>query len=496
MSIAGRRNIPALGAAIGVAVLGCFAAGALTARSSMLGVLVIGALGCLVMYLTKPQLLTWVALFLAFASLPAGLHVAKLIGPVTIWAYQVALGLAICSLILVVRPRFTTFVVPAGFLFTVAFFTAMGVASGNAPDRVAREALFLCEMVAGFVLACLIVRAGYVKECIRTMAVILWFSMAMLAASEFAGVKLAGRIESLEAEVGSADAVRMLTSSQMPAVAVLAVLVAAQIVGRAKLSMWLVLGLPAAVISLLSFSRNLLIILAVTAAVAFVTSLGWAAIRRTAVFATVGAFTLAVVIPSGLFLIHDTGLGGWLGDQLNAFSHRVLGGLSSNSLKVDPSTLARLRENANLESSFADAPTFGHGLGYAYQFAFGTPEAHQSARDTFSLNLGTTYAHNFYLWWLVKSGVVGMVAFAVFALTPFARAIQNPSAPVRISAAVSAGLLAVCAVVPLPLDGANSLVLGMALGATATFANLRSDTGKQAYAIDETKVPSELIGVS
>src|SRR5207244_4303855 len=143
------------------------------------------------------------------------------------------------------------------------------------------------------------------------------------------------------------------------------------IVGRTKPSMWVVLGLPAAVISLLSFSRNHLVILAVTAAVAFAVSFGWPAIRRAAVLVAVGVFTFAVVAPTGLFLMHDSGLGAWLGDQLNAFSQRVLGGLSSTSLKVDPSTLARLRENTNLESAAADAPILGHGLGYAYQFAFG-----------------------------------------------------------------------------------------------------------------------------
>ena len=50
------------------------------------------------------------------------------------------------------------------FLLTVAFFAAAGVAGGNDPELVGREALFLCEMVAGFVLALLIVRTNYVRE--------------------------------------------------------------------------------------------------------------------------------------------------------------------------------------------------------------------------------------------------------------------------------------------------------------------------------------------
>ena len=44
-----------------------------------------------------------------------------------------------------------------------------------------REALFLFEMVAGFVLALLIVRADYVREAIRVMAAVLWFSASMIS---------------------------------------------------------------------------------------------------------------------------------------------------------------------------------------------------------------------------------------------------------------------------------------------------------------------------
>jgi hypothetical protein len=50
----------------------------------------------------------------------------------------------------------------------------------------------------------------------------------------------------------------------------------------------------------------------------------------------------------------------------------------------------------NLNRAIAKAPLFGHGLGYAYQLPFG------KAR-TFTATLGTTYAHNLYLWWLAQS---------------------------------------------------------------------------------------------
>ena len=155
--------------------------------------MLIGALACLVVYLTKPQRMVWIALFLAFASLPAGLPSAKLIGPVAIHAHQVALLLAIVFLIPLARLRFSAYALPGIFLLTVAFFAAAGMADGHDLERVIREASFLFEMVAGFVLALLIVRTNYVRESMRVMAVVLWFSAGMMLAGSLTGLRLAGR---------------------------------------------------------------------------------------------------------------------------------------------------------------------------------------------------------------------------------------------------------------------------------------------------------------
>ena len=93
--------------------------------------------------------------------------------------------------------------------------------------------------------------------------------------------------------------------------------------------------------------------------------------------------------------------------QFAAFNHRVLGGVSTGALAVDTSTLDRLQEIRNLNRAIARAPVFGHGLGYVYQLPSGD--------DEFSTKYQPTYSHNFYLWWWVKAGAVGMVVFALFA---------------------------------------------------------------------------------
>src|SRR5262249_54474051 len=146
-----------------VFLLGCFTVGVVAGRSGIAqGLILIYGLGCLIVYLTRPHWLVAIALFLACASLPAELPTVKMIGPVSVYAHQVAVLLAIAFLIPLARLRFSAYVLPGIFLLTVALSAASGVAAGQDSAAVAREASSLCEMVAGFVFALLLVRTNYV----------------------------------------------------------------------------------------------------------------------------------------------------------------------------------------------------------------------------------------------------------------------------------------------------------------------------------------------
>ncbi|QNI08356.1 O-antigen ligase domain-containing protein [Mycobacterium kubicae] len=460
------RHRLVLGAAVLAAFLiACFIFGVLSVRNTTQGIALIGATFCLIMYWAKPELMIGLALFVGFAALPQGLHIGKVVGPVSIYASHVVLILAICFVLPTVRLRMADYLLPGMFVFTTLYFAAQGISAGHAVSAALREATFLLEMVAGFVLALTIVYGSYVKLSIQAIAVTLWFSAGMAVLSSSGGVRLAGRLESLQADTGD-SANRVITSALIPAIAVLTALVAAQIVGQVPPAAYLWLGLPALIISVLAFSRNTLISVGVAAVVAFFASMGWSAVRRAARLAITGAGILAVTVPGALFLLHDSSAGDWLAGQVSGFSHRVLGGVSSSALAADASTQARLAEDGHLNSAIAQAPVFGHGLGYAYQLPFGDDP------DEFTETLGTTYAHNFYLWWLAKSGAVGMAAFAVFALTPLVRALRSASKPAKTAAAVSTGLLVMCIIDPLPEDPANAMTLGMALGAALAFAKL------------------------
>jgi O-antigen ligase len=279
-------------------------------------------------------------------------------------------------------------------------------------------------------------------------------------------IRLAGRAETMRETTGAAgQALRIILTAQTPATAALSGLVAAGIIGGVRRSTFLALGPPALVLSLLSFSRNTLMSMAVAAGIALLTSFSWAAVRRAGRIAGISAVVIAVTVPGSLFLLKNSEAGIWLSDQFTAFNQRVLGGVSSSALAVDESALERLRENAVLGREIARAPVFGHGLGYAYQAPNG--------KDEFATVFYPAYSHNFYLWWLAKAGAVGMAGFAVFALTPVIRAIRYASAPAKISAAVCAGLLTISVVWPLPEMPSDALAIGLALGAAMGYGSQR-----------------------
>lgn len=476
----GRYRLAVAGLALGLFLFGCFLVGVFSVRDSVHGALLIAAMFSLVVYWAKREAMVGVALFWAFAALPAGLHVGKVVGPGVINAYQVALLLAICYLLPVVKLRFADYLLPGLLTLTVLFFTVVGVVTGHAADIVMFESTTLLEMVGGYILALLVVYGGYVKGVVRTMVLILWFSAGMAVVSSLHAVRLAGRAENLTG-TDAGDALRIIVATQSPAVAVLAGLAAAAVVGQIRPAVFLALGPPALIITLLSVSRNTLIALAVATIVALLASFRWSSLSRVVALAVITALVAVVTVAATLFVLRDSSSGVWLAKQFAAFNHRVLGGVSTGALAVDTSTLDRLQEIRNLNRAIARAPVFGHGLGYVYQLPSGD--------DEFSTKYQPTYSHNFYLWWWVKAGAVGMVVFTLFALTPLIRALRRASAPAKISAAVSAALLAISAVWPLPEMPIDALALGLALGATTAFAGMAS-TGRDGARIGVNPAPA------
>jgi O-antigen ligase len=474
-----RHRLVLAALAVGVFLFFCFAFGVASVRDPYQGIVLVGAMFGLVVYWARPEAMVWIALFYTFGALPIGLYVGKVVGPTTIYVWHVVTLVAIFYLILLVRPRFSDYIPPVVFVLTVLFYTAVGFVDGHSAEAILHEMTCLFEMVAGYMLALLVVHGNYIKGATQTLIVTLWFSAIMAIVSSSLGLRLTGRFENISESTTGGSVTRLIIPTTAPAVAVLAALVAAQVLGRGRRGAFWSMGMPSLIISLLAFSRGTLIAVAVAGVVAFLAKPGWQALRRSATFAVSSAAILATMVPAALFLLQRSKAGAWLGHQFAGFSHRVLSGVTANSLAVDDSTKYRLIENADLTRQIAKAPIFGHGMGFAYRLAFGEDSGNdQFSFDSFTVLLGTTYAHNFYLWWLVKAGAVGMAIFLWFALRPVIRALRSASIPAKVAGAVGAGLLALNIVGPNIEDTPDSVAFGMVLGAAmglATMARKRPD---------------------
>lgn len=460
-----RHQSVVTGLVLMVFVFGCFVFGILSVRQTTQGIILTGALFCFVVYLIRPEAMVWLTLFVAFAALPDGWSVGKVIGAATIWVYQVAAVLAICFLVPSVRARFTDFVLPGLFVLTVAYATVAGFATGYADIVILRESLTVFEMAIGFVFGLMVVLGNHTKSAMWAIIAVLWFSAGMVIAGSVGLIQLAGRAESLGETTGAASAVRFILATQTPATAVLSALVAATIITRISPVMYLALGLPTVVISVLSFSRNTLIAVAVAAVVAILGNLSWPAIRRLLKASALTAAFLAAALPGLMLALQQTKAGVWLGDQLTAFSGRVLGGITPTGLAYDDSAETRIKELNHLKELIPETPWFGHGLGFAYR--------EPSGDDEFGSVFQPAYSENFYMWWLAKAGGIGMAAFALLALTPVTLALRCASTRAKIGAAVVLSLLAVSIVWPLPEQPHDSFAMGIAIGATMGFALLQ-----------------------
>lgn len=438
--------------------------GSLVAGSTSLAVVAIGGIGLILVWLVRPLLLVDIAIFLSVATLPPNLAVAKVVGPVAIFPYEILILLAMVVLARIAILTFNEVAPGVVFLLGVTTAAVAGVLGGSDPVYIAREAQYLVEMVAGFYFALLIVRAGYAARAIQTLGVMLWFSMGMIVLASVGVVTVDGRTESLTEETGTVGAVRLITATSEISMVVVCAVVLGVILRRARKRHLLGLGLPALVIQLLSFTRSLLIVLAVASFFVLVT------VHKRALW--IGAAKLfggllaglLVGLPSLALILSGTAAGTWLSGQIQAYIVRVFDGISGQALARDKSALYRWRENDHLYVAFGDSPTTGHGLGYAYQLPAGR------FPDFSATDLGTTYSHNFYLWILVKAGVIGLIAFLVFLLPPLVAAVRSRSVTAKAAASLTIALAAVCWVSPMPLQAPSSLVFGATIGVTMGLA--------------------------
>lgn len=467
-------------ASAGVAILvTCFVLGYAAGRSPMAGIALIGLCGFLILYATDPQWTVWMALFAAFVTLPESIPTGKLVGNIVIAASDVVVILAIATL-LTLRDRKPIPALPWLYAFVILVAVIVGYFNGNSLSWLYVEGRNVFMLVPGFVFASLVIGCGLTGQAIRAIGAVLWVSAGLVVVSAATGLKLHGRDSTVAGADGSmieGGARRLMTATQTPALAVLIVLVVVTIIGRATFRWWLVMGTPALVIVFFTFTRYSIGALALAAVIAALLNLSQSAFRRVLLFAVlgVGSALLVQVVASSVF-------GGWADDLLTAYGTRVVEGMTLGS--DDSSWNSRLAENVNLWAAIRDAPVFGNGFGYAYQRQHGP-------YGSFTATFGPYYAHNSYLWLVAKSGVFGLVGFAVFALLPIIRAVRTPTVEAKASAIVAIVLLATCVVAPAIETAPAAMVLGMALGAAAAYSG-RTGPAEGPYRCDAPAGSSEL----
>lgn len=339
---------------------------------------------------------------------------------------------------------------------------------------------FLESRVQFVFIAAIYVGAGIgysdrLREFRRTLLAVLWISAPLLALSALSiGPTLLGRRTSASLNGAATDVARLLTNTQFAALAAVCVCLCMFVAGQQKWpAIWPYL-VPSVLIVFLSFSRNTLIAVAISLVVVAIGRRS--AIRPTATLLALG-IGIALLGSFTLWVSAGTETGTFLQSQVDAYKSRVLLGAEGNALSADNSAQARVLENANLVSSFEASPIVGHGYGHAYQDATGTSD--------FTQNLGRYYAHNFYLWWLVKAGLLGMGAFVFAIVWPLISAVRQNGHIAPALVATSFGLLGVSYVAPLPSESPSSLIVGAVIGVALGVSSREKTNGKRLTSCNE-----------
>ncbi|WP_448614616.1 O-antigen ligase family protein [Modestobacter sp. URMC 112] len=423
-----------------------------------------------------PQAALYGAIILGLATLPSFVQTSVHPGPLVVFLFEPLLLFSVVHTALDIRPKVSRQAQLVACC--IGAMAIIGWLRDTNPARNLQEMLWLLDVAGSLYVAAGVVKSGSWLGIKRVVAGVLVWSASMVG---LAAVGLGGIEGASAAHLGdqAIEATRVLTNTVFLALATVTACAVGICTGRVRARQTVVFWAPSSFILLLSFSRNSLICLAVALSFAIMlTDRRSSSLRRLVSASALLSLTVSVAF----IFTQGTVLGEWMRRQGTAYQERVFGGLSGSGLTRDPSAQARVQETENLTTHMLDSPFFGHGLGYAYQQPFGDT-------GSFTATVGPYYAHNFWLWLLVKGGIPLSILFTVALLAPLANARLWKDPHGSIAAATGAGLTAVCLVAPLPLDASNSLLYGLVLGLAAGIAKeLRSS---ELSKMDTASAPQE-----
>jgi len=450
-----------------------FAYGVINRPTAVLLLVVVTAVAATMFW--RPVWIVGATLLAGLLPLPQGMSRSLNVAGSTIYAFEPLLYVAVVWALLKLPRRSPADLLSLVWFVFVGIWVVAGALGGVERSQLLTDARGLADMGAAFFLAARVIKTVHAPGLITLLKVILWASagaavLTSVGLLAFGSTEAATLVLDSGGTVGT-DAVRVRLPAASLAIAALSASAALALTGRVGLRACLPWLVPSLIVVFLSFSRNNLLGIAAALVFAFVVTLSVRTVWKFAIgLVSVGIvgtlFALVAPVVAGVPGIS------WLTEQVNAFSGRVLDGLSSTTLQTDTSVLYRDTEYVYGWTAIGHHPLIGNGLGFAYKPAYG-------AVSGFAAQQGQYYSHNFYLWLLIKAGVVGVLVFALLCLPGLLLRIRT-AGTARLAAAIGGvSLLAVSVVSPQPLGSSSSLVLGLMLGAAAGLVVAPSRRGSE-----------------
>ena len=426
---------------------------------SPLALLVVLGAAVALLLVMRPTWSIYLALILSSIALPAFLPTTFEVAGLTLHAHEPFLLVGLAYSVAKFPASRRANLILLAFAGSIAVALLVGFAHQNSLSKILYDVRPLLETAAAVVIASRVYGTPIAERCFRVLGWVLWISAVVTLAGATTGLAVGGRTEdaSLTSVTGdSAAATRLLTEATFPALAVLCGVLALAIANRIRVRDSWMLSTPALLIVVLSFSRNSILAVAVAILFAMIAN------RRTGTFIRGSFIVVSALAVFGLLVALGPVLaqlpgGEFINTQVQSYSDRVVGGLSSTVQATDPSVQFRTRENSYLLQGFLSSPVFGHGFGFAYKPSAGTA--------SFLLDYAPYFAHNFYGWLAVKGGVLSMLLLIASLGSPLLRSLRDTSKSTFALGAAFTAMLAVSVVAPVALSTNSALLFGGLLGA-------------------------------
>ncbi|MFJ5963057.1 O-antigen ligase family protein [Pseudarthrobacter oxydans] len=433
----------------------------------------IGFIGIIVfvIVLKKPDALIFLTLASATITLPAFVPTSFSAGSVTVKLYEPLLMLSVVYSAFRYKNRAPMAL--GAFAILILGWGAAGLLAGHEPSKIIYDTRNLIMLLAACFVACKVAGTDITKRLVPWVTVVLWVSAAMTLLASATSLPLSGRSEEAALPVSGAaatdSALRLISPGTHLALAVLCVAAVLVVAKKCRAKDVLQLVLPAVFLVFVSFSRNSILGISVAILFALLASRNVRSTSRTAVYTLCASAAFWILTISSSLLANLPG-GAWVDKQVGGFSERVLGGLTSDTLAVDNSAQFRFQmENALIIPRIEESPLLGHGFGYAYKLPSGVP-------GSFTADFAPYYAHNFYLWILVKAGALGLILFLWLALAPTLRLLRTGPISSHAVGGATAALLATSFVAPIPIGSPTALIFGALIGCCYAFQNSQSQS--------------------